>query len=281
MVYSDAYVEHLSAGPFPGQVDPWAETGRYFHQIHGGMISSLANYLQPRLLPIGYRLNREISLQITEGREPDISIQYAMKSSPPKTHLNYELAATEVLAEPGVTLEPGWDLHAIQIRELKSGDLVTVIELISPSNKIKPESLAAYKLRRERLVVDEGVNIVEVDLTRSVKRLISDLIASDYAYHTAVHIPGQSTHFIGMAYGQSLKRVALPLRDQVVAVELQSAYDEAYRVVTIAGQLDELGDYTEDKLPFPSLLTSVQRQEALEAVKVWQAKLAELREEQG
>jgi hypothetical protein len=39
--YADAYVEHWSAGPFPGRIDPWAEAGHYFKQIHGGVISEL------------------------------------------------------------------------------------------------------------------------------------------------------------------------------------------------------------------------------------------------
>jgi hypothetical protein len=43
MVSSDEDVEHLSAGPFLGQVDPWAEAGRYFYQIHAGVIDSLSS----------------------------------------------------------------------------------------------------------------------------------------------------------------------------------------------------------------------------------------------
>jgi hypothetical protein len=34
-------VEHWSAGPFPGRIDPWAEAGHYFKPIHGGVISEL------------------------------------------------------------------------------------------------------------------------------------------------------------------------------------------------------------------------------------------------
>jgi hypothetical protein len=120
-------------------------------------------------LKTGYYNGRQISLQTIEERDLDISVQTALKSSSPKTQLNYNLAAVEVLAAPSTVLNGEWVLDALQIRELESGNLVTIVEIISPGYKTKPETITAYKLRRERLVVDEGVNIVEIDLTRSVK----------------------------------------------------------------------------------------------------------------
>lgn len=34
MMYAEAYTKCLRAEPFPGRVDPWAEVGYYFQQIH-------------------------------------------------------------------------------------------------------------------------------------------------------------------------------------------------------------------------------------------------------
>ena len=39
------YLDHLKRGPFPGHTDPWAETARYFQQIHSGMIVHLTAQL--------------------------------------------------------------------------------------------------------------------------------------------------------------------------------------------------------------------------------------------
>jgi hypothetical protein len=76
---------------------------------------------------------------------------------------------------------------------------------------------------------------------------------------------------------EPLKRCALPLIDDVVGVELQSAYDLAYREATIAPQIEANGHYILDHLPFPTLLTDDQRQQALEAVHRWRTELEELR----
>jgi hypothetical protein len=56
------------------------------------------------------------------------------------------------------------------------------------------------------------------------------------------------------------------------------AYDYGYRIVTVAGHLNEEGDYTLKKLPFPSLLTEVQKQELLVAAQEWQKKLQTLKQ---
>lgn len=276
MVYSDAYVQHLSAGPFPGRTDPWAEIGRYFHQIHSSMMDNFAAQATPTLLEMGYIIGREASLQIAEGREPDIFIQRAMNAPLPHLRWDYELAASEALLEPGIVLEADVELDALHVRRHASGELVTVLEIISPSNKDRPELVADYKRRRERLVVEQGVNVVEIDLTLSVKRLVN---SHPHAYHVAIYLPDNNPRLIIMDYGTPLKPFALPLRGEIFPLKLQPAYDHAYRQFTIAAQIHQRNDYAEAKLPFPSLLTDPQRQQALESVRQWQEHLARLRTE--
>jgi hypothetical protein len=279
MAFSKAYVEHLQKGPFPGQVDPWAEAGRYFQQIHSSMIDNLVAQSTPVLLEMGYIVGREASLQIADGREPDIFVQAAMNAPTSRLRWDYETAASEVLAEPGVSLAAEVELDALHIKHLDTGDLVTVVEIISPGNKEKPDAMMNYRARRERLLIDRGVNVVEIDLTRSVKRLVLDTLVNRYAYHIAVYLPGYDPRLIGMDYGQALKRFALPLRGEVVPLELQAAYEHAYQLFAIAGQIDKYSSYAETELPFPSLLTDQQIAQALRAAAEWRAKLAELSRE--
>jgi hypothetical protein len=79
MTPSKAYVQHLFAGPFPGQIDPWAEDAHYFQQIHAGMIDQLLQQVRTPLAEMGYRVGREASLQIADNREPDIFVHRMMK----------------------------------------------------------------------------------------------------------------------------------------------------------------------------------------------------------
>lgn len=279
MSRSDAYVQHLLAGPFSGQVDPWAEDDHYFQRIHSGMIADLVDQIQIPLIKMGYRVGQEASLQIAEGREPDIFIEHAMNVTRASRKWDYALAAEEVLADPGDVLTQEITLDAIHI--YYEHELVTVVEIISPGNKAKPSVIADYRRRRERLILDQGVNVVEIDATRSIKRLVVDPTANQSAYHVAIYIPGQHPRLVEMQFGQPLKVIALPLRENVIRVELQAAYTTAYQKTSIAQHLNDKDSYTEDNLPFASLLTDNQRGECLKRVAQWQDRLRQLDQTNG
>jgi hypothetical protein len=278
--YSAQYVDHINTGPFPGRIDPWAEVGHYFQQIHGLMIDSLITQLNPQLVAMGYIVGKEASLQIAEGREPDIYVQRTMNAPELDLRWDYELAASEVLANAGTIVEPDVDLQAIHIKEAGLGRLVTVVELVSPNNKTKSEVITDYRMRRERLLLEHRVNVIEIDPTCSVKRLINPIAAGNYAYHVAFHLVGMPFRVAGIDFGQPLPRIALPLRGEVVPIELHKAYEFAYQLVTIAGQIDDDCLYAEEYLPFPSFLTDVERMDVVKTVQKWQAKLTELKMEQ-
>jgi hypothetical protein len=274
--YSQAYVECLKHGPFSGHIDPWVEAAHYFHQIHGGMIDHLLGQIQDLLLGMGYFAGREASLQILQGRQPDVFIQGKTWAELDRViSWDYETAAVELLAEPGIVAESA-ELFAIHVKESSSGNLVTVVEIVSPSNKMDADDMAQYQDRRARLVLNQAVNVVEVDLTRSVKRLFKHPHTTGHHYHTALHLVGRWPRVVLSDFGEALKRVAVPLQEHAVAVDLQAAYDQAYRRAAIATHIHTANHYTAAELPFPSLLTDEQRQAALGAVADWQRRLAQL-----
>lgn len=275
-LFSDAYARWMLQGPFPGRIDPWAEDDHYFGQIHGGVIDHLLIQAREPLLRMGYYASKEVSLQIVAGREPDIAIQTALNAVEPPPRWDYETAAVEVLAEPGIDLITETTLFALHIRQ--SGNLITVVEVISAGNKDRPSVITDYQSRREGLVVQKGVQVVEIDLTRSNHRLITHPEAARYAYHVAVFLPGARARLIGMHYGEKLKRIALPLRSEVIPVELQEAYDYGYQMALIASQIENQGNYVEQKLHMPSMLTDRQKQQAQEAVERWRERLEQLKQ---
>jgi hypothetical protein len=118
--------------------------------------------------------------------------------------------------------------------------------------------------------------VVEIDPTRSVKRLIFHPRAAKHPYHVMVYIPNESPYFIEMEFRQAMKRVALPLRGEVIPVELRMNYDRAYQQVAAAAQMLNDNFYTEATLPFPSLLNDVQIREAVETVTKWREELKRL-----
>ena len=272
------YRETYKQGPFPHRIDPWAEAPRYFQQIHSGVINDILTQIQDTIFDMGYLAGKETSLLVTERREPDIFVRSHQTTNLPQASWNYSEAASTVMAEPGLELtgdafpEP----DAIHITHRASGDLVSIIEIISPRNKDRSSDMWEYIERRNRLIYSKGVNVIELDLTRSVKRLTQDILAETYAYHIAIYMFDQTPRFIGIDYGQALKRLALPLRHEVVGVDTQLAYDNAYQQAYIASHIEMDNHYTDSELPFPSLLTDTQIHEAQEAVSHWRDELKRL-----
>ncbi|MBI1279193.1 MAG: DUF4058 family protein [Anaerolineaceae bacterium] len=272
------YRETYKQGPFPHRIDPWGEAPRYFQQIHSGIINDILNQIQDTIFDMGYLAGKETSLLITDQGKPDVFVRSRQTTDITKSNWNYSQAASTVMAEPGLELsgdvfpEP----DAIHITHRSTGELVTIVEIISPRNKDRSGDMWDYIERRNRLIYGKGVNVVELDLTRSVKRLTQDILAETYAYHIAIYLFDEKPRFIGMDYGEALKRFALPLRHEVVGVDTQLAYDNAYQQAYIANHIEIENHYAESELPFPSLLTDAQIREAKESVTIWREELKRL-----
>jgi hypothetical protein len=278
MRYSEEYVQHLRQGPFPGQIDPWAEDGRYFQQIHAGMIGILLEDLHLPLPARGYTAGREASLLIAGNREPDLNL-WLNEPARQIQSWDYGAVAEALQVEPGLRVEMDEpELEAIYIRDSDTGELVTLVEIISPRNKISPGEMLLYTANRDALIRLRGVNVVEIDLTRSLKHLLSGSLAARYAYHIAVYLPGESARLIGVQYDEPIKSFALPLRQDALPVATQTVYDRAYHHASTASQMRREKHYSRDMLPFPSLLTEVQKQEALQTVQDWLTTLDDLRQ---
>jgi hypothetical protein len=269
------YNQLIEDGAFPNQIDPWAEKGEHFHPIHGQMISILLQVLRKPLRDLGYVIGREPSLQIAPhfSSLPDILVESVQQER--RKHLDYRQALMEADLEVGTMLvKASLDLDRVLVRTVDSGEVVTVLEIVSPNNKTKLPEIEHYQIRREMLLA-QGIHCVELDLTRSVKRLLNDPIAHDYPYHIAVHLNNGETHFIGMVLEDSLKTFALPLQSEILPVELDKIYRQAYIETSTPQQILRAKHYTEEHLPFPSLLSDEERKRVLAKVKAWQAALKE------
>lgn len=275
--FSAEYVEYFKRGPFPESIDPFAEKGHYFHAIHGGMIDALLDSIQDRLIAMGYQAGRETSLQIVKNRQPDIYVQQ------PKEQLSrqwdYEAVAASVQVEAGIMVsDEEFELDAIHISTQMTGELITVIEIISPRNKSHAHDAAIYQQQRAELFLRQGANVVEIDCTRSIRRLVTHALTTAHPYHIAIHLPHDLPRVLVTDFLQPMKPFALPLNAEVIRVETQSTYDRAYQRAAIAGKIQQEHEYNLDELPFPSLLSDEQKQQLSAASKAWQAELKRLAE---
>jgi hypothetical protein len=262
-------------GPFLNQLDPFAEASYYFQQLHGSLISVILDQISDTLLELGYIASREASIQIAQGRKPDITIRYGRELPAPAFDAQYSTLAGAIMADVGILVEEELelDLEALYIRATDTQDLITVIEIISPTNKRDLETIVRYRVERERLFLNQAVNVIEIDLTRSIKRLFDHVLTHQCPYHTVIHFAKRAIRLITYDWDASLTRLAVPLRQEVVPVELQLAYQQAYRQANLAPQLHTRRHYTAEHLPFPTLLTDAQRDSILHSVTAWQAAL--------
>jgi hypothetical protein len=267
---SEKQLQLRQDGPFPNQIDPWAEKGRYFHQMHAHMITYLLDQLQRPINELGYVVGRESSVQITTT-QPDLFIE-TENNRPSKSQKYSQVAATLELEAGAYLAQPDIELDRLFIQAIDTGALVTVVEFVSPNNKTRQSDMMTYQNRRDELR-QKGVNVVEIDFTRSIKRLLDDPITERYPYHIVIYPRDEAAYFIGMNLTDSPKTFALPLRDEAYPAELNSVYRQAYSNLLIAAQIQNAGDYSLDALPFPLLF--LESRQLLEGVELWQGKLKE------
>jgi hypothetical protein len=141
----------------------------------------------------------------------------------------------------------------IQIIDVRSGGrVVTVIELLSPSNKLPGKGRNEY-LAKQQHYVDAGVNLVEIDLLRvgqhttlaKLALVPSDLITT---FHVNIFraTRGDRLEYFPVALRERLPRLPIPLRrsDPDAVLDLQAVADLAYE----RGRYDDI-DYSRPLQP--------------------------------
>jgi hypothetical protein len=157
--------------PFPG-MDPFIEQPAFWRDFHVEFLANLRAQLNERL-PSPYNAMIEESIRLVE---PDPSgwrgviSDVAVERGPGQTR-------TRAAPHAGATLEPvtlpNYEVeevrdHWVEIRHRNGHDLVTVIELLSPTNK--EDEWEVYRAKR-RSLLRQPVHLVELDLLIGGKRL--------------------------------------------------------------------------------------------------------------
>jgi len=140
----------------------------HWRDVHTRLTIYLADQLQEELPP-GLVARAEEKVAIDEEGKPGALRPDVQVVEPAGIHEPPGLYGATV-AEPLVVLvEPDAD-RWVEILDA-GGRLVTVIEVLSPTNKSE-EGRAAYR-RRQRAYISGGVNLVEIDLLRRGERVLA------------------------------------------------------------------------------------------------------------
>ncbi|OLP17488.1 hypothetical protein BST81_16660 [Leptolyngbya sp. 'hensonii'] len=153
------------ASPFPG-MDPYLEDSLW-REVHTYLMTAIANDLNARL-PEAYRATVEQATYIaTTGiGTPDVII--LGDSSEPKAQVTGVLASVVApvqveVPEPEEVIER-W----LEVRQIATNQVITSIEILSPTNKVDPRGREQYERKRNRVLASR-THLVEIDLIRSGK----------------------------------------------------------------------------------------------------------------
>ncbi|RIK34701.1 MAG: hypothetical protein DCC55_32625 [Chloroflexi bacterium] len=174
--------------PFPG-MDPYLERAGLWKQVHTGLIveiqTNLARRLRPRYL---VAIEQRTFLTLLQGEqlvgEPDV-LAVAPQNGPANGESLARQAAALAVAEgpAAYTVELPMPEEIVEryleVRDAETGEAITVIELLSPSNK--QEDRARYERKRLQ-ILGSMTNLIEIDLLRAGRPLpmYGDIPASHY-----------------------------------------------------------------------------------------------------
>lgn len=159
--------------PFPG-MDPYLEMQPFWSDFAPDFLASMRNALLGELLPrYDVRIEEYMFVMHEDIRlhrvKPDVSISSTLEWEAEATSAT-ALAGSNTIELEYPDIEPQTQRH-LKIIHGPNEELVTVIELLSPTNKRSGEDgIDAYLEKRTELVAS-GINLVEIDLLRGGDRL--------------------------------------------------------------------------------------------------------------
>ena len=162
--------------PFPG-MNPYLEHRHIWPGFHDGLAAQLQSDIGPRL-PDRYRvaLHQRVEVETPLGRPTDLAFmipdalvtdELTGQPSRPADTTSATAVAASPLEEYAIRVRMPREVKVtwLRIEAMPDQELVTIIEILSPTNKVPGRERNRYERERE-VIVDSGANLVEIDLLR-------------------------------------------------------------------------------------------------------------------
>lgn len=256
-----------TGSPFPG-MDPYLESPQEWSTVHSLLLGHILEALAARV-PSEYVVRIEQRVYIAEPES------LAQTTFEPDVFVARERQALYAASAPNITpptfldlenLEPDTHDRFIEIRDGRSRDIVTTLELLSPFNKrLGAQGYTAFQ-RKRTSVMASSTHWIEIDLLRAGERPAAVTGRSDYyALLKRGGVPTCEVWYFEVR--ELLPVISVPLRPPHadVALDLQAIFGEMYRRAHFAGQID----YSQ---PAPPPAFSIEdRRWAAARVEAWQS----------
>ncbi|MBD2593752.1 DUF4058 family protein [Nostoc spongiaeforme FACHB-130] len=240
--------------PFPG-MNPYLEHPDLWPGIHGRIIVAIADFLAPQLRPKYFVAIEERVYQTNDDNRllvgiPDVVVKRQSSEINPQ---NYTVAVATPTTKPKAVTVPlpiAVKERYLEVRNVETKEVVTVIEIISPKNKRTGEGRNAYDNKRQR-VLGSATNLVEIDLLRTGEAMLvfGDDIQSDYRILISRAQNRPQADLYAFNLQDVIPSFPLPLKteENEPLIKLQNLLTEIYD----RGSYDLVIDY--NQAPFPPL----------------------------
>ena len=217
--------------PFPG-MDPYLE-GSLWTTFHFGFGAEIVRGLAPRLRPRYLVLPVErfvtetsADVAITASIYPDVGVAKGTRESP----ASYVSSSTDAPLQLATVIPEAVPHVSIEIRDTANRQLVTAIEILSPTNK-RGEGRIEYLSKRRRILLSTA-HLLEIDLLRQGQRvpMQQPLPAAEYFILLSRAENRPITGVWPVTLSQTLPAVPIPLLpgDADVLLDLQQTFTSVY-----------------------------------------------------
>ncbi|MEM7795348.1 MAG: DUF4058 family protein [Cyanobacteria bacterium P01_C01_bin.118] len=231
--------------PFPG-MNPYLESPVLWSEVHSWLIVELARMLNPWITP-KYRaaVEKRVYEETILIGIPDVSV---VRQQPEEATLPQ--SSTVTLSQPVLVELPEWEATVeryLEIRNVATGEVVTVVEVLSPKNKRAGEGRNQYLTKRTK-VLNSQSHLIEIDLLRSGEPLpVNHDQASDYRVLVSRVDQRPLAQLYPFDLRDPLPCFAVPLRaeDEEPVIDL----NELMQIVYESAALDLTIDYGQQPVP--------------------------------
>lgn len=231
-------VQHRVVG-----MDPYIEA-QAWRDFHVNFIVGIQGALTPLLIPkyiarIEERVYIDEDPEEPQARYPDVAIETAHPSD------TYEGSGVAVATKPALRTVPLMVEHRERFIEIYTNadrQLVTVIEMLSPTNKRPSSEGRREYLQKRQQLFQTPVNLVEIDLLLQGERMPTNepLPEGDYYVLVARRYRLPVVEVYAWKLGQPMPTIPIPLlrEDPDVPLNLQEVYEQVYARARYDIQLD-------------------------------------------
>lgn len=231
--------------PFPG-MDPYLEHPELWPGMHKLLISEIFRFLSPQLRP-KYLVSLEV--RIYETADDDLSVI----GIPHVTVMQPQTATETTASNIPVASPPPQPLTVIipmpytvregylEIIERETKELITVIEILSPTNKRTGKGRQMYEEKREE-ILGSRTHLIEIDLLRRGRKM--PVIGNDVESHYRVLVCRGNRRPRADLYAFNLQNpmpaFPLPLRsgDTEPVINLQELFTQIYDIASYDLKID-------------------------------------------